>query len=465
MRVAPSWSAWKTALLGVVLGMSFVGAGTLPGSSVARADGRTDVKAARVEQPAVASQVSTTVVTLELWTWALRPWFNAYMAEMLAAFERENPGVKVHWVDVPGDTLVRKFFAAGAAGKLPDVVNLADKTFLRFANLGALQPLDGILPGDPEKVYVGAALEQCRLDGKLYGLPNYLSTEISVMNTQLLAEGGLTPATVGKTWDELLEQAGAFRAKTGKYLFILRLGEVDLLSMVTAAGLKPIVKDESGGYRSNLADPAVVGVVEKWVKAYRDGELPRESATADYPAVVQAFKEQSVAILNADAVRSVRADAPKVYEKLAVGPGITGAIGKTNVSAVYLGVSSQSRHPQLAAKLLWFMTSPRWAEKLCMQASRVPGTIESLEKPEFSRPADESDKLKLAIGIGAEQLKLGRAQSFIPPTGKWPDMEDAFGDELKRSLLEGVPVKQSLERVSRVWDNMLREERELASQK
>lgn len=401
------------------------------------------------------------VVTLELWTWALRPWFNGYMGEMLGAFERENPGVRVHWVDVPGDTIVRKFFAAGAAGKLPDVVNLADKTFLRFANLGGLMPLEGLLPGDPADVYAGAALNQCRVGGTLYGLPNYLSTEISVMNTELLARGGLTPETVGKTWDELLVQARPFKEKTGKHLFILRLGEVDLASMITAAGLEPIVPDGSGGYRSNLLDPAVVAVVEKWVAAYREGDLPRESATADYPAVVQAFKEQSVAILNADAVRSVRADAPKVYANLAVGPGITGVIGKTNVSSVQLGISSQSRHPALAAKLLWFMTSPRWAEKLCMQASRVPGTLESLEKPAFSRPADASDKLRLAIGIGAEQLREGRARSFIPPTGKWPDMEDAFADELKRSLLEGVDVKESLRRTEVVWNRMLREEDEL----
>src|SRR3954465_14646888 len=91
-------------------------------------------------------------VELELWTWSLRPWFNSYMADAVAAFEAANPGVRVHWVDVPGDAIVRKYFAAGAAGKLPDVVNLPDKVFLRFATLGGLRRLEGILPGDPAAV-------------------------------------------------------------------------------------------------------------------------------------------------------------------------------------------------------------------------------------------------------------------------------------------------------------------------
>ena len=39
-------------------------------------------------------------VTLELWTLALSPHFDAYMKEQVAAFEAATPGVRVTWVDI-----------------------------------------------------------------------------------------------------------------------------------------------------------------------------------------------------------------------------------------------------------------------------------------------------------------------------------------------------------------------------
>jgi putative chitobiose transport system substrate-binding protein len=393
-------------------------------------------------------------VDLELWTWAMHPYFTNYLNDLVGEFEQANPGVKVHQVDVPGDAITRKYFAAGAAGKLPDVVNLPDTVFLRFAQLGGLMPLDHLLPGDPGAVYVKSALDQCRVNQKLFGLPWYLSTEIAVMNKSLLAEGGLNSTTLPRHWDQLLNLAKPFHQRTGKYLFILRLGDADLLNMITAEGLSPI-KPAGAGYQSNLTDPRIQNLITKWVQAYRDGLLPRESATTGYAENVSAFKDQRVAVLNADAVRSIRSDSPSLYKNLDVLPGITGQIGKTNIGTVDIAVSSQSTHPMLAAKLAWLMTSPRWQERLCLAASRVPGTAQSLLLPEFSLPTDTSDKLRLALGIGCQQLRENRAQSFIPPTGQWPEMTTIFGDEIKRSLLEEVPVAVSLKRIDARWNQLL----------
>ena len=191
-------------------------------------------------------ETASSEVHLELWTWSMRPFFNAYCTDLIAAFERLHPGVQVRWIDVPDEAIVRKYFAAGAAGQLPDVVTLPDKVFLRFADLGGFQPLNTLLPGDPQAVYVAPALDQCRLGGKLLGLPWYLSTEILMVNPVLLAEGGLSPETLATHWDGLLEQARPFYRKTGKHLFTLRLGEIDLLDMIMAEGLNPIEPLASG---------------------------------------------------------------------------------------------------------------------------------------------------------------------------------------------------------------------------
>ena len=402
-----------------------------------------------------AATAASPPVQLQLWTWSMRPWFNSYCSDLTAAFERSHPGVTVQWVDVPDEAIVRKYFAAGAAGQLPDVVNLPDKVFLRFATLGGLLPLDSVLPGDPNLVYVKPALEQCRISGRQLGLPWYLSTEISMINPTLLADGDLTPATIATHWDELLAQAKPFHEKTGRHLFMLRLGETDLLNMIMAEGLKPIEPLPTGGFRSNLLDPQVVALMERWVQAVRDGDLPRESATAGYAETVAEFKEQRIALLNADAVRAIKNDAPSLYENLILRPGVTGSIQKTAIAASEIAVGAQTRYPKLAAELAWFMTSPPWQERLCLQASRIPGTSASLSLPAFALSPEPQDKLKLAMKIGCAQLRDGHATNFIPPTGQWPDMMRLFGDEMKRSMLQGVPVRTSLERVDGQWNELL----------
>jgi ABC-type glycerol-3-phosphate transport system substrate-binding protein len=177
--------------------------------------------------------------------------------------------------------------------------------------------------------------------------------------------------------------------------------------------------------------------------------------------VVQAFKDERIAILNADAVRSVRGDSPAVFEKLVVRRGVVGAGGRVNVSAVQVGVGAQTKHPELAAKLAWALTSPKWQERLCREASRVPSTVASLGLAEFAMPEDRTDKLRLAMGIGAEQLREGRARSFVPETGQWPEMERVFSDEIKRVLLEGADVGETLDRIDGMWTELLKLEARL----
>ena len=404
----------------------------------------------------VASNVSAAApIQLELWTWSMRPWFNGYCTDLIAAFEHSHPGVTVRWVDVPDEAIVRKYFAAGAAGQLPDVVNLPDKVVLRFATLHGLLPLESVLPGDPNVVYLKPALDQCRISGQLLGLPWYLSTEISMINPSLLADGGLTTATLAQHWDGLLAQAKPFHRKTGKYLFMARLGDIDLLNMIMAQGLKPIESLPSGGYRSNLLDEPIVTLMDQWVQAVRNGDIPRESATAGYSDMVSEFKEQRIALLNADAVRAIKNDAPSLYQNLILRPGVTGTIQKTAIAASEIAVGAQTRYPRLAAELAWFMTSPPWQERLCLQASRIPGTQQSLSLPAFSLSSEPEDKLQVAMKIGCQQLRIGNATNFIPPTGQWPDMMAIFGDEMKRSMLEGVGVRTSLERIDRAWNELL----------
>ena len=392
-------------------------------------------------------------VTLRLWTWALRPRFDDYMGRLVADFEATRPGVRVEWSDVAYDAMQRKTFAAGAAGAMPDVINFSGIDFPQFASLGALLPLGGGLPGDPAERFVPGALEACVIDGALLGLPWYLSTAVRMMNTRLLAEGGLTPETIGGDWDALIAQAGPFHERTGRYLFTLPLGsESDLPAMMLADGIDPLVPDPKTRYRSNLTSPAVVAFLRKWVDFYRSGAVPRSAATGAYEEMVVNLTAGRVAVINANALNRVRDQAPQIYESIAVGPAIVGTLGLPRVSLTQICVARRTRHRRLAGELAWHVTGPKWQTKLAVMASRVPSTVESLSDPAFST-ANPADPLQVATVLAAEQLPDARA--FAPAIGPWPDLQRAFDEPMKRVLLEGTPVEQALAAIDAEWDRIL----------
>ncbi|MEM6560996.1 MAG: extracellular solute-binding protein [Planctomycetota bacterium] len=386
-------------------------------------------------------------VELEVWTYALRPAFDDYMAAVVADFEADRPGVEVVWVDVPWGLMRRKMFAAGAAGALPDVVNLSDADFAVFANLGALRAL----PGRPEG-FVPGALDACVIDGQVMGLPWYLSTPVRVVNAELLEAGGLSVETVGADWDTLLAQARPFHERTGAFLFTLRLGEdSELPALMIAAGLEPIVPDDRGGWRSNLTDPAVVEYVQRWVELYADGVLPRSAATGGYGAAVQAYTDRNVAVLNANALKKIEQTDPALFAVTEVLPGVRSRAGGDGLAVMHLAVGRQSEHPELAEELALHLASPRWQTELAIRASRLPSTLASLDDPAFT---DNSTKLTAATALGA--AGLADARSYNPPVGPWPDLRRAFNDGIKRALLGEADVEAVLAEVDAEWERMLR---------
>ncbi len=392
-------------------------------------------------------------VTLDLWTWALKPFFNDLINAAIAEFEAQHPTLRVRWTDIAADAMRRKVFAAGAAETLPDVINFSDQHFAQFAKLDALHELSDIVPGDPAARYIAGALEPCFVDSRLLALPWYLSTTVRVMNVPMLADGGLTPDTVGGDWQTLLDQARPFQEKTGKHLFTLQLGDrSDLLPMMLADGIDLLMPRDKGGAVADLTRPQISSFVKTWADAYADGTLPRSCATGGYQAMVLEMSEGNVALINANALKSIASDAPQIYRQLAVGPGVVGRLGIPGVAVAHMSVTRKSQHPREAALLAWHLTNPQWQTELALQAGRAPSTIESLADERWIATTDDPQAIATEMDIS----QVSRARAFAPATGTWPDLRRVFDEAMKRVLLSDEAVDDALQQVEREWNRILR---------
>jgi multiple sugar transport system substrate-binding protein len=75
-------------------------------------------------------------------TWNLKANFKDYFQGVVADFEKQNPGVKVKWVDQPAENYATKLSADAAGGTLPDVVNVTPDLSYPLAKAGVLVNLD-----------------------------------------------------------------------------------------------------------------------------------------------------------------------------------------------------------------------------------------------------------------------------------------------------------------------------------
>lgn len=404
---------------------------------------------------------SPTVLTL--WTLALKPFFVDYMQAQLAGFEALHRNVRVEWVDVAYDALERKLISAAAAHQAPDVVNMADLNFARFASLGAFADISGSVPGDPRTTYLPGALDLCYVGGRLQGLPWYVNPQTKIINTKVLAQGKLTPADIPPDWSGLRLLAPEFARRTGKHLFSQPLGEesqLPIMMLGEGGRLVPLREGGKRGVQANINTPEAIEYLTSWVELFRSGGLPREAATSGHAHLLDLFQEGRVAIISTgpNFLKRIRDVAPDVYTTTTVAPGLVGALGRVHMPVMVLAVSRSTRHQHLSAALAWHLTGAAAQTALCKQAPIMPSSIASLSDPFFALPqngADTTDTLLLGRRVAASTLS--EATAFTASLDCWPSLRRTLEDEIKRALLDGLPVATVVATIEKNWNRLLDE--------
>lgn len=122
----------------------------------------------------------------------------------------------------------QKLLAALAAGQVPGLVMLEISRIPGFAYNNALEPLDDYAAG-PDGIdlndFVPALLNESRINGKLYSLPQSRSMPVFYYNKDLFKEAGLDDSRAPANWEELRKAAIALTKADGSQVgFGLQIG-------------------------------------------------------------------------------------------------------------------------------------------------------------------------------------------------------------------------------------------------
>jgi len=397
--------------------------------------------------------------TIQFWTLDLAPKFNGYIQGVIAAWERQNPGYRVVWTDVPWGSVERKLLAAVFARTAPDVVNLNPLFAANLASKGGLLPLERVLPSGAPQGYlplIWGAGRSAGPDGQpaQFAIPWYLTARITLANTQLLQRAGY--GAPPRTWREVPAYAEAVKRRTGRYaLFVTVVPEdsAELLESLVQMGVTLL----DGRQRAAFNSPEGRRAFAFWTNLYRRGLLPREVVSQGYRRAIELYQSGELAQVGSGAefLRSIQTNAPGIAATTRPYPPITGADGRANVAVMTLAIPRQSPVAAKAASFALFLTNRSNQLRFAEQARVLPSSPQALGRLQAELGAATAANPQEALVQRARLLSadtLGRATVLVPASPGVKRLQAIVYTQLQRAMLGQISSDAALAEAERQWN-------------
>ena len=387
---------------------------------------------------------------IEFWTMQLQPQFTEYFQKLIASFETENKNVKVLWVDVPWSAMESKILTAVSAKTAPDVVNLNPDFASQLASRNAWLDLDAKVPQQVRSAYLPNIWKASTLNDKSFGIPWYLTTRVTIYNTDLFKKAGISKPPA--TYTELAQAAEAIKEKTGKYAFFVTLVPEDsgeVLESLVQMGVQLVDAEGKAAFNT----PAGKAAFQYWVDLYKKGYLPQEVLTQGHRRAIELYQAGETALLGtgAEFMNTIEKNAPVVAQVSAAAPQITGETGKKNVAVMNLVVPRDTNRPDDALKFALYVTNTENQLAFAKAANVLPSTVEALKEYQRQLAGDaKTSPLAQARAISARDLQ--DAEVLVPAMKDLNKLQKAIYENLQAAMLGQKTVDQAVSDAALAWN-------------
>ncbi len=303
--------------------------------------------------------------------------FAPYMNEVISNFEKENPQIKIKWVDVPFSEGEKRTLASVLSDNPPDLVNLNPDFSSTLANKGALWEIDE----ENTKQFNQEIINSTKTNGKIYSIPWYATSAVTIYNKKLLS-------SVPKTYEQMADLAPAIRSKNA-YITLPNITEND--TMLKILNKYPQRQKQY--------------VFTLFKELYSKDLIPKETVTMTLQEALEKYMSGNIALISAGAnfLNMIKENAPQIYNQTDVAPQLTGSIGQNDFSLMNFVIPLRAKHKEDALKFALFLTNEENQLKLAKQTNILAVNKKALNN-EFYTKYDENDLMSKARVISAKQL-------------------------------------------------------------
>ncbi|KQQ92108.1 ABC transporter substrate-binding protein [Arthrobacter sp. Leaf141] len=362
-------------------------------------------------------------------------WGDSNRAKMtdaaLRIFEEKNPGITVKSEYQDSGPYADKLATRFAGGNPPDVLNMANRSLLEYAQRGTLadvKSLDGVnLDKVPQTI-----LGRGEVDGKLYGVATGVTTIGMVVNKAITDEAGVAiPDDKTWSWEDYAKFATEITEKTG--------GKVYGAGYDVATETGPILLARQRGedfYTEDNKLGVSAETIEKWFQYSVDLRTAGGYPPAGFFEQIGGSPAQSYLAKGTVASQIIPINNFKAYNEAAGGkvvllrmPGETTEErrGYSADPSMLWSVAAKSKHPEEAAKLLDFLIND------------AEGAAQTLTQRGVPINPDVADSIKSQLGpddTAFVDLVAAIQEDELPAAYVYPKGASVVADTLKQLATE-----------------------------
>ena len=363
--------------------------------------------------------------------------FSSYISGVIDEFEAQNPEIKIKWIDVPFSEGEKRTLASVLSDNPPDLVNLNPDFSATLAHKGTLYEI----PQNATTQFSPEILNSLKYNDKLYSIPWYATSAITIYNKQKFSELNLE---VPKTYNQISTIAPLVK-KSGSYITLPNIAENDTMLKIL---------NKYGVYGSSLINSKKsVEVFEMFKKMYISDYLPKETITTTLQEALEKYMSENIILIGAGAnfLNMIKENAPQTYKNTDVSPQIVGEIGQYDFSLMNFVIPLRAKHKNEALRFALFLTNNKNQLELAKLTNVLAVNKETL-KNEFYTTYDNDDLIGKARVISAKQLN--KVQPVFRTQKGQKDINNLVNSAVQEILLEKDSTQNILDRVSKSWKSI-----------
>ena len=365
---------------------------------------------------------------------------KVFTKEVLPAFEKKYPNIKIKPVKMPTEGLKQQVVQGVAGSAAPDMMRMDIVWVPEFAKTGALNEVGGMEGFNELKgKCFDAPMATNSWQGKYYGIPLDTNTKIAIYNKAALTEAGLTEAP--KSFDDLIAAADKIKGKHKNGLIGVAGND--------GWGMAPYFLSLGGKYcdekytkASGFINSAEsVAALEKLVKLKDDGILGK-CLLGGQPGTWDGVKKDGNYLMIDDGpwFDSILTDKDKKSTSYSLMPkGSAGSISVVGGQDIVM--FKNCKHPKEAWTFMKFLLENEPQKIMALKASLIPTNKDAANDAEVTK----NEVLKLYV----DQTKTAWARI---PNPNWEQMNDKISKAFEKAMRKKGQPKQVLDDLAKELD-------------
>lgn len=334
------------------------------------------------------------------WTIQLKPIYEKQIQAVIDEFEKKHPEIKVVWVDIPIQEAQKRTLASILSSTPPDLINLNPDFSQILAQKNALD----FFKNSEVKPYHPALVDKLKYKGKIYALPFYATSPVTIYNKKILDK--CYPNGTIKTYDELFKNASKIKECSGVFPFVANINENDTL-------LKILNKYNISSFKTEEEKQEMISIYLKLNEMYKNKLIPEDILTINHREVIEKYMSNQAAIIVAGSnfIKMIKQNAFKVYNESQIAPQLVGKNGDYDISLMNLIIPKKSKNKMLAREFAFMLTSEKNQLELAKITNVLPANKKALDNEYFKNcPSDIEQKSRCISALQLDKLNNNKVE-------------------------------------------------------